>query len=159
MPSLRATSWAIDIISERVSERPLSKSRTPAICSLGMTSTCTGACGLMSRKASAFGDSATTSAGIFLLTIRQKRQSAIYPSILSFFAQNSRTLPENFRRRDADPGQVPRPRPRGTGDGHPDAVVRETPAVLNEDHPHGAGVRGLESGAQALVQTEEGIDP
>src|SRR4051812_20445143 len=47
-----------------------------------MTSTCVGACGLMSRNASALSVSRTTSAGISLATILQKRQSvtrAPYP--------------------------------------------------------------------------------
>ena len=46
-----------------------------AWCSLGITSTCVGACGLMSRKARTRSVSWTTSAGISPATMRQNRQS------------------------------------------------------------------------------------
>src|SRR3712207_6735843 len=46
-----------------------------AWCALGITSTCVGACGLMSRKASTRSVRCTTSAGTSPATMRQKRQS------------------------------------------------------------------------------------
>src|SRR3954447_4958234 len=74
-PSCSATSCAARASSPSSSGSAVARAPRLRWCSLGMTSTCVGACGLMSRKARVRSVSRTTSGGISPRTILQNRQS------------------------------------------------------------------------------------
>src|SRR3569832_3011308 len=102
MPSCCATFFAVRYISPTSTSRLGSRSLMLAMCFFGITSTCTGACGWMSRKASTASFSNTVSGLIWPLTILQKRQSLLmHPS--SFAHVSAQYEPLTARKKPVGP--------------------------------------------------------
>src|ERR1035437_666455 len=84
IPSCLATSLAICSISA-ISAGDVT-SFSDATCALGITSTCTGACGFTSLIAMHVASSVTIFAGISPLAIRQNRHFSVIPTLLHFLS-------------------------------------------------------------------------